>query len=279
MPVLGLCVVWFSPLQSEEEEREESDFDSASINSSSVRSECSAGLGKRGKRRRKKKRSRPFLCTLFLFCLDFSLQMVLSCSLQLQAVSDTDSVGKDVLVCVRGMRGAFLVSKLLCWWACTEEEATNGSGCGARAHPHGAGGGGGGAAWRQGLAINRFPPALSPAASHHLGLTPLLPAPCCDLELLGERSGCSTQLPARPTSLGVPWALRHGTGSLGSCHPARTPGPARICPVAVSSGHLWGFRGSAFHRTAPGEAWLVAGSQWRWCGCGRGGLRGFCWAV
>uniref|UniRef100_A0A8B9MLX7 Chromodomain helicase DNA binding protein 5 n=1 Tax=Accipiter nisus TaxID=211598 RepID=A0A8B9MLX7_9AVES len=53
---LGLCVLWFSPLQSEEEEREESDFDSASINSSSVRSECSAGLGKRGKRRRKKKR-------------------------------------------------------------------------------------------------------------------------------------------------------------------------------------------------------------------------------
>lgn len=113
MPVLGLCVVWFSPLQSEEEEREESDFDSASINSSSVRSECSAGLGKRGKRRRKKKRSRPFLCTLFLFCLDFPLQMVLSSSLQLQAVSDTDSVGKDVLVCVCGMRSAFLVSELV----------------------------------------------------------------------------------------------------------------------------------------------------------------------
>uniref|UniRef100_A0A8V0ZHD1 Chromodomain helicase DNA binding protein 5 n=1 Tax=Gallus gallus TaxID=9031 RepID=A0A8V0ZHD1_CHICK len=56
MPAPGHCVVMFSPLQSEEEEREESDFDSASINSSSVRSECSAGLGKRGKRRRKKKR-------------------------------------------------------------------------------------------------------------------------------------------------------------------------------------------------------------------------------
>uniref|UniRef100_A0A8C2T9V4 Chromodomain helicase DNA binding protein 5 n=1 Tax=Coturnix japonica TaxID=93934 RepID=A0A8C2T9V4_COTJA len=56
MPAPGQCVVLFSPLQSEEEEREESDFDSASINSSSVRSECSAGLGKRGKRRRKKKR-------------------------------------------------------------------------------------------------------------------------------------------------------------------------------------------------------------------------------
>lgn len=159
MPALGLCVVSFSPLQSEEEEREESDFDSASINSSSVRSECSAGLGKRGKRRRKKKRSRPFLCTLFLFCLDFPLQMVLSWSLQLQAVSDTDSVGKDVLplVCVRGVRGAFLVSRLLCWWAYTEEEAASGSGRGARAHPHGAGGGGGGAAWRQGLAIDHFP--------------------------------------------------------------------------------------------------------------------------
>ena len=59
MPALGLRVLGFCPLQSEEEEREESDFDSASINSSSVRSECSAGLGKRGKRRRKKKRSRP----------------------------------------------------------------------------------------------------------------------------------------------------------------------------------------------------------------------------
>lgn len=76
MPALGLCVLWFSPLQSEEEEREESDFDSASINSSSVRSECSAGLGKRGKRRRKKKRSRPsfVLCSysvriaLFRWC-------------------------------------------------------------------------------------------------------------------------------------------------------------------------------------------------------------------
>lgn len=66
MPAPGHCVVMFSPLQSEEEEREESDFDSASINSSSVRSECSAGLGKRGKRRRKIKRSRPSLCTLFL---------------------------------------------------------------------------------------------------------------------------------------------------------------------------------------------------------------------
>lgn len=97
VPAPGQCVVLFSPLQSEEEEREESDFDSASINSSSVRSECSAGLGKRGKRRRKKKRSRPSLCTLFLFCLDFPLEMVLSWSLQFQAVSSTDSVGKEGL--------------------------------------------------------------------------------------------------------------------------------------------------------------------------------------
>lgn len=59
MPALGLDVLCFFPLQSEEEEREESDFDSASINSSSMRSECSAGLGKRGKKRKKKKRSRP----------------------------------------------------------------------------------------------------------------------------------------------------------------------------------------------------------------------------
>lgn len=73
MAALGLGVLCFFPLQSEEEEREESDFDSASINSSSMRSECSAGLGKRGKKRKKKKRSRPsfVLCSysvwIFLF--------------------------------------------------------------------------------------------------------------------------------------------------------------------------------------------------------------------
>lgn len=76
IPALGLGVLCFFSVQSEEEEREESDFDSASINSSSMRSECSAGLGKRGKKRKKKKRSRPsfVLCsysvwiTLFRWC-------------------------------------------------------------------------------------------------------------------------------------------------------------------------------------------------------------------
>lgn len=76
MAALGLGVLCFFSLQSEEEEREESDFDSASINSSSMRSECSAGLGKRGKKRKKKKRSRPsfVLCSysvwiaLFRWC-------------------------------------------------------------------------------------------------------------------------------------------------------------------------------------------------------------------
>lgn len=88
---------WFSPVQSEEEEREESDLDSASVNSSSVRSECSAGLGKRGKRRRKKKRSRPFLCTLIPFWLPFPLQTVLS---RLRAVSGAGSAPQCACLCV-----------------------------------------------------------------------------------------------------------------------------------------------------------------------------------
>lgn len=74
MSALGLGVLCFFSLQSEEEEREESDFDSASINSSSMRSECSAGLGKKGKKRKKKKRSRPsfVLCSYSVWVFLFS---------------------------------------------------------------------------------------------------------------------------------------------------------------------------------------------------------------
>lgn len=117
---LGLPVLWFFPLQSEEEEREESDFDNASINSSSVRSECSAGLGKKGKRRRKKKRSRPsfVLCS---FCLDFPLQLVLSWPLQPWAVSGTGLMCLCLSLCA--------VCEALSWyqWACACQEAVSGS--------------------------------------------------------------------------------------------------------------------------------------------------------
>lgn len=184
MPALGLCVLWFSPLQSEEEEQEESDFDSASINSSSVRSECSAGLGKRGKRRRKKKRSRPsFVLCSVLFGLPSSDGAFLA--LAAQAVSGAGSVGEDVLVlvCVCGVRGAFWVSEPRCWWARACEKAMSGSCREALAPPPSAGGDG--AARRSSICCQ-----LSLCASLQPPATAWGSAPRRRSESLREGGGC-----------------------------------------------------------------------------------------
>lgn len=176
--------------------------------------------------------------------------------------------GEDVLVlaCVCGVRGAFLVSRPCCWWACACKKAASGSCRRALAHPNSAGGGG--AARWQGFSVkppSHFPLGISPAISQHLGLLcpqassvatqscfgrAMVAVLCCAVAhkaCLPPLAACSQPQPPRaaeppacPRTLPVLCAPGCVTGSVGSWHPACACDPARICPLAAKFQNLWG---------------------------------------
>lgn len=242
MPVLGLCVLWFSPLQSEEEEREESDFDSASINSSSVRSECSAGLGKRGKRRRKKKRSRPSFvlcsCSVWISLFRWCFPGPGSSRLCL-ALARWERMCCACL-CVWSAR-CFLGVQPCCWWARACKKAVSGSCCEALARAHSAGGSG--AARWQGFSVDLQSAFLlsshQPPPGAHLPLSQLCVATCSCFRRAVVAVLCPAAVPwltkpACPVSLPAP-----SLGHPGQLSPLPAPGSCLCFGHRGASRAVW----------------------------------------
>lgn len=163
--------------------------------------------------------------------------------------------GEDVLVlaCVCGVRGAFLVSRPCCWWACACKKAASGSCRRALAHLHSAAGGG--AARWQGFSVeppSHFPLGISPAISQHLGLL-CPPASSVATQSCFGRAMVAVLCCAGFTKPTCPLLLpAHSPSHPGQLSPLPAPGPCLCFGHRGTSRAVWAAGTLPVHVILPG---------------------------